>query len=413
MAPKIRILIIGNGFGGVYALKNLSKVAKNTGMELSMVGEKNYFLFTPLLHEVATGGLNPSNIIEPLREVLGGSLSNFYLGKAEEINLEEKIVKVNGLSISYDYLILAPGATTNFYGIPGAEQHALPLKNIEDAVRIKNRCIAQIEQAVQEKNIQKIKSMLHFTVVGGGPTGVELAAEMEELISESFSSYYPKDVLRHASITLIQRTSELVSQFHPKIRAKSLAVLRKKGIEVLLDTTVQKVGPSYLVVNQGSKIESETVIWVAGIKPSDVRFTQPIERAKDGRIIVNEYLQISGHENAFVLGDAAAFLDKDEKYVPALAQAAQKESESIARNIIRKERGLPLIPFRYKSSGYLISLGQWMAAGEIGGLILSGPFMWWLWRTIYLAKFISWRKKIRIAIDWTINIFSPRDISEL
>ncbi|KKS23884.1 MAG: NADH dehydrogenase [Candidatus Nomurabacteria bacterium GW2011_GWC2_41_8] len=235
MSRPIKILIIGNGFGGVYALKNLHKFFHNDKkIELALVGEKNYFLFTPLLHEVATGGINPGNIIEPIRKVLGCCLDKFYLGKAEIINFDSHTVQVENALISYDYLVLAPGAETNFYNIPGAEEYSFPLKSIADAIKIKNRCIMVMERASHVENRIKRKNMLRFVVVGGGPTGVELAAELEELIKETFSSYYPEEIMEDTSIVLIQKSPELVPAFGEKIRKKSLEILRKKGIEVML-----------------------------------------------------------------------------------------------------------------------------------------------------------------------------------
>jgi NADH dehydrogenase len=415
MTDPLKILIIGNGFGGIYTLKKLHKLFRyNKNIKFSMVGERNYFLFTPLLHEVATGSLNPNNIIEPIRQVLGCFLDEFYLGKVDSVNLENKTVRIDNLNIPYDYLVLALGSTTNFYDTLGAEKYSFPLKNIEDAVRIKNHCISQMEKASHEKNRTEMQKMLRFVIVGGGPTGVELVAELQELISESFSSYYPCDILKDVSIILVQRDKELVPQFNSKIKQKSLAVLKKKGIEVMLESVVKEVGDSYVLINEGTKILTETVIWVAGIKSAEIKFEESVEKSLDGRLLVNEFLQLVNHTEVFAIGDIAAFKDnKTGRYLPALAQIAEKEAKTVAKNIKLLSVNKSLEKFSYKNSGTLISLGKWMATGEIGGITFSGHFAWWLWRTIYLAKFLSWRKKIRVAIDWTVNAFSPRDISQL
>jgi NADH dehydrogenase len=413
MTKLVKILIVGNGFGGVYTLKNLHKsFTYKQNISLAMAGERNYFLFTPLLHEVATGSLNPSNITEPIRKVLGCCLDNFYLGKTGMINLSGRTVQVNGESIPYDYLVLAPGATTNFYNTLGAEENSFALKNIEDAIKIKNHCIRQMERAVNEEDEAKKKEMLRFVVVGGGPTGVELAAELQELIAQSFSRYYPCDILKNVSVLLIQGGSELVPQFNSKIRQKSLDTLKKKGIQVMLNTTVKEVGSSYVIVNENTKILTETVIWVAGIKPVILEFNEEVAKNPDGKLVVNEFLQLVDHREVFAVGDIAAFKDGD-KYLPALAQVAEKEARAVAINIKLLSDNKPLKKFSYQSAGMLLSLGKWMAAGEIFGVTFSGHFAWWVWRTIYLAKFISWRKKIKVAMEWTMNLFSPRDISQL
>ncbi|MFA6520638.1 MAG: NAD(P)/FAD-dependent oxidoreductase [Candidatus Paceibacterota bacterium] len=415
MSEKVKILIVGNGFGGVYTLKNLHKsFCGKKNIELAMVGDKNYFLFTPLLHEVATGSLNPSNIIEPIREVLGCCIDKFYLGNVQSVNLNTHTVKLQKEDIAYDYLVLAPGAQTNFFNTPGSEENSFTLKNIEDAIKIKNHCIAQMERASHTEDEVEKRKMLKFVVVGGGPTGVELAAELAELIQESFYRYYKCDTLKYVSMVLIQKGPELVPQFHTKTRKKSLETLLKKGIEIKLSSTVKEVNSKFILVNDNEKIFSETVIWVGGIKPVSVSFDQEVDRTPDGRILVNEFLQLPKYKNVYAVGDVSAFKDKKTStYLPALAQVAEKEAKTVAKNIQLTICGKTPQEFKYKSLGYLLSLGQWMAVGEIFHITFSGRFTWWLWRTVYLVKFLSLRKKIRVAIDWTMNIFSTRDISQL
>ena len=413
MLKKTKILIIGNGFGGITALKNLRKVFRgDKTIEFSLIGEKNYFLFTPLLHEVATGGINPMNIVEPIRKIFGHCLKNFYLGKAEKINFKDKTVQVNEIVVSYDYLVIAPGAETNFFGTPGAKENCFTLKSIEDAIKIKSHATMQMEHASLVQDSIKRKEILKFVVVGGGPTGVELVAEMEELVRETFSHYYRKEVVDDVSIVLVQRGGELVPQFGAKIRKKSLQVLQEKGIEVMLDSAVKEVGASYVIINDNTKIATDTVIWVGGIKPASLDFTEPINLSPDGKLIVNEHLQLENHKEVFAIGDMALFKDKDSA-LPALAQVAEKEAKMVARNIKSLIDGTSLQSFSYHSSGNLMSLGQWMAVGEIGNFSFSGHLAWWFWRTVYLSKLISLRKKVRVAVDWTMNIFSPRDISRL
>lgn len=415
MTKKIKILIIGNGFGGVYVLRNLHRFFhKDKNISLTMVGEKNYFLFTPLLHEVATGSINQENIVEPIRKVLGCCLEEFYLGTAEKINIEEKTVKVGEYILSYDYLIIASGSETNFHQIPGAEKYSFTLKSIEDAIKIKNHAIKQIERASHvSENILR-KKILTFVVVGGGPTGVELAAELYELIKENFSHYYEKEIINDASIVLIQKNHELLPQFKKNIRQKSLEILKRKGIKIILNAEVKEVNNSYIELNDNERIEAETVIWVAGIKPKEINFLQEVQKSKDSRLLVNKYLQLEEHKEIFALGDITAFKDeKTDKFLPALAQVAEKEAKSVAKNIYLSIKNQKLEPFIYKHKGSMVSLGKWMAVGEIFDFTFSGHFTWWLWRTLYLSKLISLKKKIKVSLDWTINIFSPRDISEL
>ena len=191
MSQKIKIIIVGNGFGGTYALKNLHKLFHGSGkVDITLIGEDNYFLFTPLLHEVATGGVNPEDIIEPIHKIFACCLNKFYLGKAGAINIENKTVQFENELLSYDYLVLAPGAQTNYFNIKGAEEYAMPLKSINDAIKLKNHCITQMDRAANIKDENERRKVLKFVVVGGGPTGVELATELQELIEETFSHYF-------------------------------------------------------------------------------------------------------------------------------------------------------------------------------------------------------------------------------
>lgn len=408
MQEKTKIVIVGNGFGGIYTLKYLHKyLCGNPNIHITIIGQKNYFLFTPLIHEVATGGINPENVLEPIRKVLGCCISSFFVGKAEHIDLSQKTVSVNNTTLPYDYLIIATGAETNFYNIKGAQENSLTLKSIEDAIKIKNHIISKMELSSYSQEADK-KRALTFSVVGGGPTGVELAAEIKEFIKDSFSKYFN---VRDARIVLIHRDAELIPQFGQRLRKKSVEHLRKEGIEVKLNSEVKEVGPSHILLSNGERIETETILWMAGIKPIDLNFDKEIAKTKDGRILVNEFLQVQNEPDVFALGDTAAF-SQDGMFLPALAQVASKEGKMVAKNIFNLIRKKPLERFIYRHSGNLLSLGQWMAVGEIKGLTFSGRFTWWVWRTVYLFKMISFKKKLKVALDWTINLFYPRDISE-
>lgn len=418
MAKKTKIIIVGNGFGGTYTLKNLHKFfCGDTNVEIILIGEKNYFLFTPLLHEVATGGINPENIVESIRKVLGCCLSEFYLGRAEEINLDAQTVKTGPHTLAYDFLVLAPGAETNFYDIPGAKENTFTLKSLEDAIKIKNHIIAKVEEATHMKDRERRKAALNFMVVGGGPTGVELAAELEELIKDTFSRYYEKDLINDTSVILVQKGPELLPQFGKKIRQKSLEFLTKKAIKILLDTEVKEVGPAYALLSGKKiqkKIQTETIIWVAGVKPVEIKFNKAVLKEK-GRLVVNLNLQLENHPEVFALGDVAAFRTEKGNILPMLAQVASKEGEAAAKNIYllsKNKKPQELRKFKYRHTGDLISLGEWMAIGQIANFTFWGRFTWWLWRTVYLSKLISFRKRMKVAFDWTVHIFSARDISE-
>jgi len=329
MHQKIKIIIVGNGFGGTYTLKHLDKIFRNNkDVEITLVGEKNYFLFTPLLHEVATGSINPENIIESIHKVLGRCLSHFYLGKVDFVDTKKKEVSVGEFRLPYDYLVLAPGAETNFYNIKGAEEHSLTLKSLEDAIKIKNHLISTLEKASHIKDRDERRKKLSFVIVGGGSTGVELAAEMSEFLKDTFANYYPPEIIEDISITLIQKTSELMPTLNKRIRRKALEVLQQKRVRVLLNSEVREVSESYIRLGGDKVIGAGSVIWVAGIKPREVKFDKEIEKNSDDRILINNFLQIKDLENVYALGDLAVLESvSGGSMLPSLAQVAEKQAK--------------------------------------------------------------------------------------
>ena len=417
MSPlhPIRIVILGAGFGGVYTYKKLHELFHNDeGIELILVNNTNYFLFTPLLHEVATGGISPDHIVEPLRKTLGCCMGAFYLGEVEKISTKTKSIETTAGSISYDYCVVALGSQTAFYGTKGSE-YTFTLKSLSDAVRLKNHCIRMFEEASKIHDEKILDAMLRFVIVGGGPTGVELAAEMHELFYDTFGKFYKEqDLLSHVQIIMVHKQDEILSQFSPSIRKQSMNVLRKKGIIIKTKCAVTQVGASHVVLDTGEHINTKTAVWVAGIEPRQVKCDMVLKKDEQKRMIVNEYMQAGGQNELFALGDCASYISSgSSRSLPALAQVATAQGETVALNIYNMIKGKKCVPLHYHHKGDLLSLGQWMAIAEIGPLHVVGHFAWWLWRTVYLFKLISWHKKIKVAVDWTINLFSPRDISQL
>jgi len=410
---SIYITIVGGGFGGIYTLKKFNKIFnKNSNIHITLVSENNYFLFTPLLHEVATGGINPQNIIEPIKKFLGSSLNTLYVGKVTNIDIKNSKIETRNRYWDYDYLVLAPGAETNFFNTPGAEENCFTLKSLEDAIKIKNHCITLIDKASFISSREERKNILRFVIIGGGPTGVELASELEEFLKQTFLRYYTKDLIDDISVVIIQKDSELLVQLSKPLREKSLKILQKNGVEVILNALVNKVTKDGIEFNNKS-LKTNTAIWVAGVKPINISFSPSISLENNGRLKVNQYLQLDQYSNVYALGDISGAKEDNGIFIPMLAQVATREANIVAENIKNQIEDKTLKPFIYKNIGTLISLGRWMAVGEISHFIMSGHFTWFVWRTIYLSKLISWQKKVKVAIDWTINIFSERDISKL
>lgn len=417
METKPHIVIVGGGFGGVYTARYLERLVRRGEAEVTLINRTNYFLFTPLLHEVATGALSPNSVIEPIREILRGKEVRFLQAEVRGVDVAKKIVKTSVGPLPYDYLVIGSGATTNYYGIPGAEKYSLTLKDLGDAMKIRTAIIKVCEKASHTVDLEERRRLLSVVIVGGGATGVELASELIEFMRTTVCSYYrhahfdPEDM----KITLVASSPELLSIFPPEIRKIALEELQKKGVTVKLGLNVTEVTnhevrfAKTLAPDSSSlaeqAIQAQTIIWVAGVTPYQWEIPG-VEYERGKRIKIDEFLRVVSHPEIFALGDSSGTL-------PMLAQVAVQQSKTLACNIKAVIESKPhhLKAFTYKGKGLLISLGQWSAAGELFGKIFKGPLMWWLWRTIYLFNFHSWHKRFRIVVEWTIDIFYPRDIS--
>lgn len=410
---KKKIIILGGGFGGLYTYKGLYKYFKHDELDITIVNRNNYFLFTPMLHEVATGGIAHHQVVESIRQVIYKTNDKLHIAEVLSVDCEKQIVKTSIDELPYDILIVALGATTNFFDAPGAREHSFVLKDLHDAIKLRTTLIDTFEKGSEIVNPEERKKELSFAVVGGGATGVELVAEIAELYMTTFLKYYhgiitPADI----SLYLINRGPELLAPFHPTLRKNALEVLRHNGVQVMLNTGVKEVKKEGIVFDDGSLLETNHVIWTAGVKPNPPMFTHAVPADTWGRIIVNPFLQVPEHSNVFVLGDMASLQGSDGKSMPMLAQIAERQGLHTGHNIKLMMQGKTLLPFTYKSQGELASLGQWNAVANIRGFRFSGPFAWFLWRTIYLFKFLSGSKRVKIAVDWTINLFYPRDITK-
>ncbi len=458
---KPHVVILGAGFGGVYVAKRLKRLVKRGEIELTIVNRTNYFLFTPLLHEVAAGSLSPASVAEPVREIFKGCNVKFCQGSIESIDVANRCVNIRGVqssganvtngfgggkhSIQYDYLVIATGAETNYYNIPGAEQFSMPLKTLSDAVKIRSRVIDSFEGAALCDNPEEKLCRLSFAVVGGGPTGVELAAELKEFVRELVARYYGAAgcLSQEPQISLIEIGTELLSRFPLPLRQAATARLRENGVNLHLGNKVAAVTPKGITLSNNTTIPASTVIWTVGVKPAIPTFEGFVPELVAGRLAVDEYFRVGGDERVFALGDVAAYVnssaaaagenspprgacDETEELlsprgrgvinkqspVPMLAQAAVQEAKIVAHNILASIQQRKLRSFNFHPKGTLVSVGEWFAVGEILSTPIVGRFAWWLWRTVYLFNFASWKKRLRIASEWTLNLFYPRDITK-
>ncbi|MSR73012.1 NAD(P)/FAD-dependent oxidoreductase [Candidatus Parcubacteria bacterium] len=413
MKKKQRIVILGAGFAGINTYLSLIKRVHEKDVEIIFINKTNYFLFTPMLHEVATGSLGPRHVVESVRNIIYKTPADLIVAEVEKVDLEKKIVFTDKGRVEFDYIVIGLGATTNFCDVAGAQENSFVLKDLADAIKLRNHFISIFEEASTIPFEEERKKMLSFAVIGGGPTGVELAAEMADFFFDTFRKYYKGHICTgDVSLYLINSGKELLTMFSSGIRQKSLEVLRGKGIKVLLDKMVTNVSKEKIIFTDGSSVDVFNTVWVAGVKPIPIEILPEVEKDKAGRIITDEFLRVKNFKHVFALGDISAFITKDGKSLPMLAQVAARQGKATGKNISASIYEKKLSKFRYISKGNLVSLGTWKAVGGIAGITWSGVFAWWLWRTVYLYNFASWSNRIKIVIDWTVNMFSPRDITK-
>jgi NADH dehydrogenase len=425
-----KIVIVGGGFGGVYTYLNLQKHlgALKERPEITLISKDNYFLFTPLLHEVATGGVRAHDIVQPIRQIVKTALDSVIISPAKSIDTNRKIVTTDCAEVAYDYLVIATGATTNYFSFK--PEMVYTLKTMRDALRLKNHILDIFDTADRTEDKKEREKLLTFVVIGGGPTGVELVTEMDEFIYGTLHAAYPSIAPGEVKLYLIHGKSELINMFHPKMRKVTIETLRKEHmITTMLDCLVTDIAPGHITLSGGTVLETDNVILTTGVQAVYPGLSENPRLSDRGQLLVNSFLQIAEHPEIFALGDVAAI---DGQSTPQTAQAAVQEAEVVAQNIASlvhyspgeaegKSPAAPttgsgnnlLIPFIYKEQGELVSLGRWKAAAHIGIFNFSGGLAWWTWRTVYAAKIVGWANRFRVIVDWTLDMFYQRDISKL
>lgn len=409
---KKNLVIVGAGFAGINTYKSLSRSVKKQ-CNITIIDKHNYFLFTPLLHEVATGSLDGHHIVEPIENIVGTEVTVIQ-DTVTALDHEAQVLRLkNQEDVPYDILVLALGSQTNFFGTEGAQEKSFILKDLKSAEVLRNHFITRFQEVSMMDDSEERKNHLSTVIVGGGPTGVELAGETAELFFHTFKKQYEGSFdAQEATITLLNASASLLQPFSSGSQYYSQRVLREKGVIVQNNVMVTKITDEGILTADGELIPAATVIWTAGVMPQDIDCPPSVKKERN-RIHVKETLQLSDHENVFVLGDMALVDTEHEKGYPMLAQVAVQQGKQTARNIARLLKEQPLATFVYTERGKLASLGQWHAIAEVEPLHLRGAFAWFVWRTVYLFNFASWNKRIKIMVDWTSNLFAPRDTTRI
>jgi NADH dehydrogenase len=410
-----RIVVVGGGFGGVYACKQLEKIfKKNNQVEIVLLSENNYLLFTPMLPEVPASSIEAKHIVSPLRTFI--QKVKIQNSSVEAIDLERQLIKTSHCSkcgpifLKYDYLVLAPGSVTNYFGLPGVAENALPMKTLDDAMALRNHVIDLLEHADMEPDPVVRRKMLTIVVAGGGFAGVETAAELQDFLT-TVPRFYPAIQPEDFRVLLVHAAPRILPEISEGLANYALAQLQKNKIEVLLNTRVSSATADEVLLDNQIKIPSKTLIWTTGTTPNPILSTLSCRKNKRGQIIVNEYLEVQDLSGVWAIGDCAEIPDSHTgKFYPPTAQHAVREGKRVAENIAADILAGTKNRFHFKPLGMLAALGHRSAVAEVFGIRFSGFIAWWMWRTIYLFKLPNLLSKLRVAIDWTLDLFFARDI---
>jgi NADH dehydrogenase len=414
MCPRQKVVILGAGFGGLYAaLKLEAALSQLPYAEATLINRENFFLFTPMLHEVAASDVDITHIVNPIRKLL--RKVGFFHGEVRSVDLTTKRIQVvhgpmhHPHEIDYDYLVIALGGITNFYSIRGLEKHALTMKSLGDAIHLRNRLIDLLEEADSECAVGARDSLLTVAVVGGGFAGVETIAALSDFLREATRFY------RHLSpnsvrTTLIHAGPLILPELGEELGAYAQRELARRKIVIRTNTKVHGVSEKGLELSDGTVLPASTVIWTAGTSASPILETLPCNK-QGGRLVVNEFLEVPGWDGVWALGDCALAMNpRTGKPYPPTAQHAMREGKTVAKNVLAAIRGGAKTPFKYSPLGMLAATGRRTGVANILGFNFSGFVAWFFWRSIYLSKLPRLEKKLRVALDWALDLLFKKDL---
>lgn len=413
----VRVVVLGGGFAGVNAAVELEKsLPRGADVEITVVNRDNFLLFTPMLHEVAASDLDLTHIVTPIRRMV--RKASLFVGEIEEIDLEHRRVVArhaqggHAHALPYDHLVLALGSVTNFFGLPGLEERALTMKSLADAVALRNRLIEVLEEADFECAAAERRQFLTILVAGGGFAGVETIAAANDFLREAIGAYprLSSDMLR---LVLVHPGPAILPELSPRLGSYAARVLSRRGVDVRLGTRVTGVSADGVSLSDGSMLPAETIVWTAGTSANPLLADLPCARDR-GRIVADECLRVPEWPGVWALGDCALVPNsRAGGFHPPTAQHALRQGRTLGRNIAAAIEGRTPKPFVFSTLGQLAAIGRRTGVASIMGRNFSGFVAWWLWRTIYLSKLPGLDRKVRVALDWTLDLLLEKDIVQL
>ncbi|WP_316800745.1 NAD(P)/FAD-dependent oxidoreductase [Pedobacter frigidisoli] len=394
-----KVVIIGGGFAGLNLAKKLSKSSEH---QVTLVDQHNYHFFPPLLYQVATAFIEPSNISYPFRKLFQEKGIRFFMGKLESIAVEERKITTNNGVLDYDVLVLAMGAETNFFGNEEISQNSLPMKSIEDAVEMRNHILLQFEKAMRAEHVEEKRRLSNIVIAGGGPTGVELAGMMAEMGRNVLAKDYPEAGFKMGKIYLVDGLKTLLAPMSQKSQNEAIKVLKNLGVEILLDKLVKGYDGTKVSLSDGTDIEAATLIWASGVIARSAEGIPKESVGKGRRILVNANNQVNGLKGVYAIGDQCLQLT-DPKFPdghPQLAQVAIQQGDLLGENLMHEVQGKPLKSFAYNDKGSMAIIAKFKAVVDLPKGFFKGFFAWLVWLFIHIIPIAGFRNKAKLAFNW-------------
>ncbi len=391
-----RVVIVGAGFGGLWAARGLA----GKPVEVLVLDRNNFHVFWPLLYQIGAAELEATEIAYPVRTILQKHANlHFQMAEVRGLDAERKILRADGREIPYDLLVLAAGSTPHFFGIPGADEHSFPLKALDDGLELRNQILSRFELAATEADPQRRRRLLTFVIVGAGTTGVEFAGALMELIRSLLRRDYRELKRESVSVILLEALDAVLAEFPPTLGEYARKRLERMGVEVRLGAKVEEVTAAGVRLEGGETIETDTVVWSAGVRGHPLAEACGLPTSPKGTVRVEPTLQVQGFSDIYAIGDLA-YLEQDGSPLPMIAPVATQEGEAAAANLLRQLRGEPLETFRYKDPGRLATIGRNKAVAQVRGRSFTGFPAWVLWAGVHLAKLIGFRNKLLVLVNW-------------